>query len=104
MTTHTPGPWSLVETTDPKVISNWHVQVGEYAVPVFPYRPETTPSGQFLGYVTDRKRMADARLMAASPCLLDSLIELYDALDSCVDLTPEVMQNARTAIAKATGA
>ncbi|AZY49613.1 hypothetical protein [Bordetella avium] len=39
----------------------------------------------------------------AAPELLEALRELYESLDSCVDLTPERMWKARAAIAKATG-
>lgn len=42
-------------------------------------------------------------MRAAAPDLLAALSALYGALDSCVELTPTLMQQARAAIAKATG-
>lgn len=41
-------------------------------------------------------------LIAAAPDLLAALIDLFDAVDRC-ELTPEAMDAARAAIAKATG-
>lgn len=32
--------------------------------------------------------------------LLEALKKLYNAIDSCVDLTPEILQNAKKAISK----
>ena len=49
------------------------------------------------------RRRADAALMAAAPELLGALKSLYDSVDSCIDLTPEVMLAARAALFKATG-
>jgi hypothetical protein len=43
------------------------------------------------------------RIRHAAPDLLEALQALYGAVDSCVELTPAVMQKARAAIAKATG-
>lgn len=34
---------------------------------------------------------------------VEALRRLYNALDSCMELTPDVMRNAQTAIAKAEG-
>ena len=39
----------------------------------------------------------------AAPDLLEALESLFDAVDSCVELTPKVMEQARAAIAKARG-
>ena len=47
---------------------------------------------------------ANARLIAAAPELLAALIALFNAQGSCVELTPEAMTAAASAIFKATGA
>lgn len=46
---------------------------------------------------------ANARLIAAAPELLEALLDLYNALDSCIELTPKVLAKARAALAKARG-
>lgn len=46
-------------------------------------------------------KLPNAYLIAAAPDLLEALESLYNAVDSCVDLTPEVMLHARIAIEKA---
>jgi hypothetical protein len=45
----------------------------------------------------------NARLIEASPDLLGALESLYGAIDSCVDLTPDVLMQAKLAIKKARG-
>ncbi len=49
------------------------------------------------------KTEANARLIASAPELLEALKELYEAVDSCVELTPEILNIAKQAIAKAEG-
>lgn len=51
--------------------------------------------------VTDEQVEANAKLIAVAPDLLEALTSLYNAIDSCVDLTPEVLQKAQKAINKA---
>lgn len=51
----------------------------------------------------DGTTQANANLIAAAPELLEALKELYNAIDSCVDLTPEVMQKCSKALNKAKG-
>ena len=48
-----------------------------------------------------REAEANAKLIAAAPDLLKSLVMLCESIDSCVELTPEVLQQAQTAIKKA---
>jgi hypothetical protein len=50
----------------------------------------------------DLESLANAKLWASSKDLLEALIELYESIDSCVDLTPEVLNKAKSAIQKAT--
>ena len=45
----------------------------------------------------------NANLIAAAPELLEALLDLYNALDSCIELTPKVLAKARAALAKARG-
>jgi len=45
----------------------------------------------------------DAKLIAAAPELLDALNDLYNSIDSCMDLTPAVLEKSRKAINKALG-
>lgn len=50
---------------------------------------------------TPEEMQAHADLFAASKDLYYALNELYAAIDSCIDLTPEVMQKAKAALLKA---
>jgi len=45
--------------------------------------------------------IATARLIAAAPDLVGALKGLYDAVDSCCELTPKVLERARVALTKA---
>lgn len=44
----------------------------------------------------------NAKLIAAAPDLLEALKSLYESIDSCIELTPEILQKAEAAIKKAT--
>lgn len=46
---------------------------------------------------------ANAQLIATAPELLKALKELYNAIGSCIDLTPELMQSTLKTINKALG-
>lgn len=48
------------------------------------------------------KAKANAKLIAAAPDLLKALSDLYNSIDSCVELTPDVLLKAKQAIKKAT--
>lgn len=105
---HTPGPWSLVETPDEKMISSWHVQIGEDRVSVFPYTRQYSECRQYSGLVTDHQKMADARLIASAPELLEALegmIQVYGGgtqWDPPTSTELQLHDMARAAIAKAT--
>lgn len=73
MSKHTPGPWLLVETPDDVMISDWHIQIGEYPVKLFPFVRQYSECRKFSGLITDRQKMADAKLIAAAPDLLEAL-------------------------------
>jgi hypothetical protein len=87
---HTPGPWNVKRIFgDPPAI--------------------TGPAGGLVANVASsghtRKELEDARLIAAAPEILESLVWILDA----VDTEPEMsiykahIEKARAAIAKATG-
>lgn len=73
MSAHTPGPWSLIETPHEKIISCWHIQVGERQILVHPYKRIWSEDRTQSGFVIDCQHMADARLIAAAPELLDAM-------------------------------
>jgi hypothetical protein len=98
--THTPGPWELHGCTV-STLTRWEdgnkIGGGLVAVSYDPFRDEC-PSDE---------QAANARLIAAAPCLLSALEALVGQADlGEVDLEPEErekLENARLAIAKATG-
>ena len=47
------------------------------------------------------EQKANAILISAAPDLFKSLLELYLSINSCVDLIPDILFNARKAIRKA---
>ena len=91
MSRHTPGPWS-VGNTDPLLFG---VKRGNGTEPIgFVYGP-SFPERSALG----SKALANARLIAAAP-------ELLDVLAKCLrfgGLFPDLADEARAAIAKANG-
>ena len=67
---------------------------------------DKTHKNSFIGEVggglqTKHEIEANAKLIAAAPDLLEALEDLYNAIDSCVDLTPDVLRKADKAIKKA---
>ena len=51
---------------------------------------------------TFEEKEANAKLIAAAPELLEAFIKLYNAIDSCTDLTPELLIECKKTIKKAT--
>ena len=106
MSKHTPGPWEIVETTAPKIISSWKIHMGSHNIDFFPYvyhfaDVEKTRGG----YVSDPEMHANARLIAAAPELLEALenvISAWREKSDCV-LPREVYQKAIVATFKAKG-
>ena len=92
---HTPGPWRVEVDTDPE--ASWErkwptINAEKYEV--------VGCEGFYGDYETD---MANARLIAAAPDLLEALQRLLNA-ENDEYLTPIGVRNlARAAIAKATG-
>ena len=86
MSKHTPGPWLMCESATHVTVTNAHGDA------VF----------------HDDKRipgvMADARLIAAAPDLLDELLSVLDwAVTERAPLRNQEIESIRAAIAKATG-
>lgn len=97
----TPGPWQLgcemgPWTTDSEQGSHcsWSIGKGRNVIAIAVTHAD----------YDDPEFLANARLIAAAPDLLEALQELVGALDSCVELTPDLIKKAETAIAKATNA
>jgi hypothetical protein len=102
---HTPGPWEAHQGIDADQPTVWditsrhnHRSFGE------------TPKGWFVATVHEVKdgagAAADARLIAAAPCLLEALDNLVDAVTNFnrrVPATDESLAMGRAAIAKARG-
>lgn len=84
---HTPAPWRR--------------EPGRGGKP--PYVVRGSEGGFVVMGLTAERQEADAALITAAPELFESLSELYEALDSAVDLTPDLLHKARNAIAKARG-
>jgi len=110
---HTPGPWLVTMWRDEYGTTSYKV-LGhcETAISVEPagyyedgYEP---PTDQYGYYQPDENmdcmafRVANARLIAAAPDLLDALQDALCALECCGKDYP-AMSKARAAIAKATG-
>lgn len=94
MSTHTPGPWKVLDYFAPQSLDQVKMQ---YAVLV-----EAKPS--WLCYAFHE---GDARLMAAAPDLLEAMqlmVARFEPNAWANELKPkEVLDIARAAIAKATG-
>lgn len=94
-TSHTPGPWT----------AKW----SKYREGVFIVQagmPSNRVLAQFDGdgYGPDGQSLADARLIAAAPCLLEALRFLADQAERTPGPTIAGIHEARAAIARATGA
>lgn len=71
-TQHTPGPWELIETQHEKIMSSWHIKVGDHNIPVHPYKRIWSEDRTQSALVTDYQHMANARLIASAPELLEA--------------------------------
>jgi hypothetical protein len=99
---HTPGPWSLEPVEDRSIKHLCPVDGERMSLLTIVHQDETP----FAAVYKD----ADARLIAAAPCLLDALQELTQ-IASVLEATclgdsrakENRMDRARAAIAKATG-
>lgn len=96
MSKHTPGPWYVVDR-------NWELSTvfsssGDEIARCL-IAPEADDD---IGEKFERIKEANARLIAASPDLLQALIDTLDALECWTGSDVRIGQ-ARAAIAKATG-
>lgn len=106
MATHTPGPWELVEVPDEKMISNWHIKIGDYKVSVFPYRYWQSENSQCGGYLSDPEMMGNALRMAAASDLFEALDMIHKSFGggNVITFSDADIAQIGAAIAKATGA
>ena len=110
MSKHTPAPWALTETVHENIVSSWDVKIGDHEVNVFPYKRIFSEDRTQSGLVIDPQIMADARLIAASPDLLEALKAIValektpdDVWDAVEVVMPKMCEIANAAIAKAEG-
>jgi len=94
MSKHTPGPWKVGQYLGSLSSFYVHMDVGDKG-------RGSNVVDAVCGIDAD-ERLANARLIAAAPCLLEAL---RDAMDALVIHAPDswVLTQARDAIAKATG-
>jgi hypothetical protein len=70
----TPGPWKIVTTEQEGIIPNFHIQIGEDQISVFPYKRIYSEDRTQSGLVFDQEKVANINLIAAAP-------DLYKALE-----------------------
>lgn len=97
---HTPGPWAVVETKDPKIVSIWHIEVGVDQISFFPYKRIWSECQIYSGLVIDDQKMANARLMAAAPEMAAALQRAAHVLAELPD-QPEAVKALRSQIVAA---
>jgi hypothetical protein len=105
----------LSQTKHESVVDSWHIDIGKHKIPLFPYKRIYSEDLKQSGLVTDAEHIADARLIAAAPELLEALKGAVTELLAVVNsLNAEQMPHdgddfherlgaALAAIAKATG-
>lgn len=105
LTQHTPGPWHIVSAADPiekTIMFSFGGFVGDGDnAPI-----ATTCTSSYSDELRPAVALANARLIAAAPDLLDALDELLSSIGLNAVGWPETedaMRNARAAIAKAKG-
>ena len=99
---HTPGPWSLSPSFD-RV--ERRVQHGDN--PPLVWGIASGINSAHPDYLPRAEQIANARLIAAAPELLDALSDLLDRIERSPTLLPHISADtrnaARAAIARATG-
>jgi len=89
----TPAPWYLIEERP----ENYEISVEDS------WLGQSFASVHNNEFIQSSKGKYNAQLIATAPELLEALQNLYDAIDSCIDLTPELLQASRATINKALG-
>ena len=54
------------------------------------------------GKTSLKEQQANALLISKAPQILSQLIKLYNSIDSCIDLTPELLKETQQLIKEAT--
>jgi hypothetical protein len=72
-TAHTLGKLKIIEVTDPKIISIWHIQAGDEQLHFFPYTREYSEDRTQSGFVLDHEKMAKMQRIVSSVNALDGL-------------------------------
>ena len=97
---HTPGPWII--SADPLHFYSLTTVIGGKA-----NRLKNGPPQQMIvqvgGFAEWQEAEANARLIAASPELLQALIDAVDLIETVSPFEGDTLRNARAAIAKAAG-
>lgn len=65
----TPGPWKIVTTEQEGIIPNFHIQINEDQISVFPYKRIYSEDRTQSGLVFDEEKVANINLIAAAPDL-----------------------------------
>ncbi len=101
MSGHTHGPWNICTTTICGIVTHWHITGDKHGsvYPICNHAIEIEPDGS--------EQLANARLIAAAPELLDALksiiIKLCDMNECPALIWPSEFEKADHAIAKAEG-
>lgn len=103
---HTPGPWRVFICDDGGEWSGWPLSIS----PVGNDDKSVVRTGghwpyEWDEYTSKAEAVANARLMAASPDMLEALERLLAAAEMTTfsDQFPQECENARAALSKATG-
>jgi hypothetical protein len=80
-TKFTSGPWKIVTTKQEGIIPNFHVQIGEDQISVFPYKRIYSEDRTQSGLVFDEEKIANINLIAAAPTLYEALLTAQDHIE-----------------------
>lgn len=98
MSDYTPGPWEVSYLDDTERPG---IEADRFSVVIFGVRAEDDCG---IHGRTEKEEMANARLIAAAPELLQALEQSLEEYKECGAISNETWKNADQAIAKAKGA